>query len=138
MSYRVDLKDIGEWLAANTSFVLGDTLWTCFQIQDAPERCAVIANNAGGATYQTARNRIDWRLQIVARAPVWSQAQNDAHEFFEFLFQRGTNCVNLPLASPKYRIESIKAIGSPAYIGQDEKNRFQFSSNYELKIFEIK
>ena len=131
------LKDIGTFIAANTSLTKGTTLQIYSYLQTAPERAVKIANLAGGKLYQTARNRIDYMLQVMSRAENPTHAHDDMLEVHAFLFEDGTSYRELPVGSPTFRIESIQPIGYPQCVGKDEKGRYVYVCNYILKIWRL-
>ena len=134
----VNLETVGTWLADNTGFIKGGNLQVQFATQDAPGRCVTITNNGGAKPYMDPpRTRIDWMLQVLSRAPDWGDAHDDSGIFYKFLYEDGTSHVGLPVGAPTFRIEFITCTGAPQYIGRDDAGRFQFSANYNLKIFKL-
>jgi len=131
------LKDIGTFIAANTSLTKGTTLQIYSYLQTAPERAVKIANLSGGKLYQTVRDRVDYALQVMSRAENPTHAHDDILEMHAFLFESGTSQRSLPIGSPTFRIESIQPVGYPQCVGKDEKGRYVYVCNYVLKIWRL-
>lgn len=129
------LTEIGTWIAAKCSFTLGDDLQVHHRLQSAPDRVVLLTNNGGGKLYQTARERIDYMLQVLTRSRDFTEARDDAGTIHKFLFEDGTSHVELPTASPEFRIENIQPVGPPQPIGEDANRRFEYSTNYKLALW---
>jgi hypothetical protein len=96
----------------------------------------VFTNNGGGKEFNSdsARQRFEFMLQVVSRAIANGDAHDDAWSIHGFLFEEARGAVSLPTGTPTFVIDSIAPVGSPAPIpGQDEKQRFEYSTNYNLK-----
>lgn len=131
------LTELAYWVDAGTSFTMGTTLQVAFILQNAPDRCIVITNVGGGKEYNrdSARQRFDYMLQFISRAPAWGDAQTDINLIHAFMFESARGLVSLPTGSPTFDIESIEPVAAPAPIGRDEKQRFEWSVNYVLKCW---
>lgn len=131
------LSELGNWIAAGTSFIKGATLQIAFRPDSAPDRCILITNAGGGKEFNSdsARHRFDYMLQAISRGLTWVDAQTDINLVHAFMFEGARGLVSLPTGSPTFDIESIEPVATPAPIGRDEKQRFEFSVNYVLKCF---
>lgn len=131
------LTELADWVAAGTSFTKGTTLRVATRTQDAPDRCVLITNAGGGKEYNSdsARHRFDYMLQFISRAIAWGDAQTDINLIHAFMYEGARGKVSLPTGSPTFDIESIEPVATPAPIGRDEKQRFEYSINYVLKCF---
>lgn len=106
---------------------------------DALDRCHVVLESAGGSLIFGLPDRIDKQIQILTRALTYFTARDDAWVIFNVLitnFFYGSAGWNLPIviAGKKYTAMVIEAISDPQYIGQDEKGRFEFSTNFTFRI----
>jgi len=125
------IKEIAAFIASKTSFVIGDTLQVGHRTQDAPDRCNVVLESAGGGLYFDLPDRVDKMIQVISRANTYLRARDDAWEIFDAL--HGTAGWTLSAVAPavqNYEAMTIEAVADPQYIGQDEKRRFEFSTNY--------
>jgi hypothetical protein len=131
------LTELADWVAAGTSFTKGTTLQVAYRLQNAPDRCVLITNTGGGKEYNidSARKRFDYMLQFISRGNAWGDAQTDINLIHAFMFEGARGLVSLPTGSPTFDIESIEPVATPAPIGRDENQRFEWSINYVLKCF---
>ena len=137
------IKEIAHFIASKTSFVIGTTLQVAHRTQDAPDRCNVVLESAGGAVHPDLPDRVDKNIQVISRANTYMDARDDANEIFKAL--HGTlegsvlpfGATTMPAVAPAtqdYEAMTITPLADPQYIGQDEKKRFEFSTNYIFRI----
>jgi hypothetical protein len=131
------LVELADWVAAGTSFTKGTTLQVAFRLQTAPDRCVLMTNAGGGKEFNSdsVRHRFDYMLQFISRAIAWGDAQTDINLIHAFMYEGARGKISLPTASPTFDIESIEPVATPAPIGRDENQRFEYSVNYVLKCF---
>jgi len=125
------IKEIAAFIASKTSFVIGDTLQVGHRTQDAPDRCNVVLESAGGGLYFDLPDRVDKMIQVISRANTYLRARDDAWEIFDAL--HGTAGWTLSAVAPavqNYEAMTIEAIAPPQYIGEDENRRFEYSCNF--------
>jgi len=130
------IKEIALFIASKTSFVIGLTLQVAHRTQDAPDRCSVVLETAGGTVYFDLPDRVDKMIQIISRAKNYMDARDDAQEIFAALHDGtgGWTLTAVPPAVQDYEALTITPLADPQYIGQDEKKRFEFSCNYNWRI----
>jgi len=129
------IKEIAKFIASKTSFVIGTTLQVGHRTQDAPARCNVVLESAGGALNFDLPDFVGKMIQVISRAKTYFDARDDAWEIFNVL--HGTAGWTLSAVSPatqNYGAMVIEALADPQYIGQDDTRRFEFSCNYQFKI----
>ena len=130
------IKEIAKFIELKTSFVINVNLLIGHRPQDAIDRCSVILETAGGGVYFDLPDRVDKSIQILSRGnpKYYFQARDDAWAIFNVL--HGTAGWDLPIiiAGIEYEAQVIEANSDPQYIGQDEKLRYEFSTNYVFKI----
>ena len=138
------LKEFASFVADKTSFVKGSTLQVGFRPTSAPDRCNVIIESVGGESFFDMPHRVDQVFQILSRsergkkASIW-QARDDAWEIFNTLTANLPGLLkssgwDLPVVDKAYIAMIIEAVASPQYIGYDEQGRFEYSTNYIVKI----
>ena len=144
------IKSIAEWiedqaieLADTSLLVVGINLFTGHiplkrtDNTDPPDESTLLLENAGGATVNDVKDRKDWALQVLSRAVNYTDARDNAHLVYNRLHQNTAQ--DLPVVAgavsgASYVAMSIIAQNVPASIGQDEKKRWQFSTNYIVRI----
>jgi len=138
------LKEFCEFIALKTSFVVGTTLQVGYTPQDAPDRCNTVLESVGGEAFFDMPNRSDPVFQIISRsergklASMW-QARDDAWEIFNALTANLPGLLKssgwtLPIVDKAYIAMIIEAIATPQYTLIDKQGRFEYSTNYLVKI----
>jgi len=124
------IKEIGEFIEDKTLFDVGVDLFVGHRPQDAPDRCQVLLERSGGVVYFDLRDRIDLVIQVLSRADTYFNARDDAYTIFNTI--HGTAGWTLPTitSGESYKAMTIEAQAAPQYIGQDDKGRYEFSTNY--------
>ena len=137
------LREIAQFIEDNTSWQIGVDFFVGHlppktdDGEDPPVRCVVLLENTPGAVEGQLPDRIDKPVQIWNRAQNYTQARDDAYEFYNLL--HGTHGWNLPVltSGEEYLAMTVDAIGTPAPIqNPDERGRFVFSTNYLWRIEE--
>jgi hypothetical protein len=128
------LREIANLVCTRAGFTLGTTAEFGHRKQESADRCILIAFNGGGATYFDLPDRIDQMVQILARAPKYMDAYDDSMAVFNAI--HGLEVITLPVlvSGEVYEVQVIEAVNAPQYIGQDEKGRFMWSTNYIFRI----
>ena len=141
------LKEFCKFIASKTSFVVGTTLQVGFTSQGAPDRCNTVLESVGGTPYFDLPNRADVVFQIISRSTRGKlanifDARDDAWEIFNALTGNTAGIIKsaqwtLPVVDKAYKAMAIEAIALPASIGPDKEGRFQYSTNYIVKIIDV-
>jgi hypothetical protein len=127
------LKELCDWIEDNSAFVCGTTLQVGWREQEAPDRCVVIQETAGGDSnyYQP---DIEWlQIQVVARGKTYFNARDDARTIHDLL--NGAAGIEIGASPTFYIMGAITAVNPPQYIGQDEERRYEFSTNYRVAYY---
>lgn len=127
-------KEIFETIAARTGFVPGDTIHLGRWPQGEPDRCVLVAFNGGGNTVFDLPDRQDLMVQILTRAKDYNQAYADAMTCFNALHGAAAIDLVVLLSTDAWQAQTIEAINAPQYIGPDEQNRHEWSTNYIFRI----
>ena len=128
------IKELAQYIEDNSAFVIGTTLQVLSREQDAPDRCVVIQETAGGDTnfWQV---DMEWlQIQIVARGMTKFNARDDARAIHAIL--HGAAEIEFGISPTIYRA-TITAVAPPQYIGQDEQRRYEYSTNYRVAYYDI-
>ena len=126
------LKEICDWIDANSAFTLGTTLQCGHRLASAPDRCAVVQETGGGETNFDQRD-MEWvQIQIVTRGETYFDARDDARTLHALI--HGAAGVEFGSSPNTYRA-TITAVNPPQYIGQDETRRYEFSTNYRVALY---
>ncbi len=128
------LKAVANFIATNTSFTFGTTIQYGWRPPDAPDRCHLVSEPGPSPPDFYLPDKTDKMIQVLTRAPNMDDARNDALEVFDFL--NGAAGWELPeiVAGKKYFAMVIEAISQPQYIGMDESEFHEYSTNYLFKI----
>lgn len=129
------IKEITTFIASKTSFAVGSTIVAGHRIQTDADRCNVVIESAGGAVYFDLPQRVDKLIQIISRALTYMDALADAREIYDAIHgTAGWTMSAVAPATQDYEAQTIEALADPQYIGQDDKRRFEFSTNYIFRI----
>ena len=128
------IQEIAKFIETRTSFVIGTTLRVGRRTQNSPDRCQVVLESAGGGVYFDLPDRGDVLIQVISRATTQMNARDDAWEIYKAI--HGTAGWTLPVITSGviYEAMTIEAVATPQYIGEDEKRRHEFSTNYVWQI----
>ncbi len=140
------IKEFCKFIESKTSFTVGSTIQVGWRPQTAPDRCSVVMETIGGSQNYDLPDRIDKPFSIISRSTrgkLASQddARDDALEIFNALTGNVAGVLKsaqwaLPVVDggPSYVAETIEAMNDPTYIGQDEEGRFEYSTNYLVRL----
>lgn len=133
------LKEFCEFIEDRTTFIVGTTIQVGFRPQEAPDRCSVVLESIGGAPSFDLPDRIDQSIQILSRGNDLWEARDDAWEIFNALTGNVPGVIQsaqwtLPVVDGAFVACVIEAISSPQIIGRDDRGRFEYSTNYIVKI----
>jgi len=129
------IKEIAKFIESKTSFVIGTNLFVGHRTQNAPDQCQVVLESGGASLYFDLPDRADKMIQVISRAETYFTARADAWTIFNVL--HGTAGWTLSAVAPAvqdYEAQTIEAVADPQYIGQDEKLRYEFSTNYIWRV----
>ena len=129
------IKELAQYIEDNSAFVIGTTLQVLSREQDAPDRCVVIQETAGGDTNFWQKD-MEWlQIQVVARGMTYFNARDDARAIHALL--HGAAGLTIGVApGTEYIVGAITAVAAPQYIGQDEERRYEFSTNYRVAYYD--
>jgi len=134
------IKEVATFIKNHTAgLVIGDTLQEGHRPQDAPDACDTILESSGGSVFFDLPERADIMIQVLSRATTYFTARARAWAIYDAIFRdwtSGSAGWTLPVvtAGEEYEAMIIEPMATPQYIGQDEKLRYEFSTNYLMKI----
>jgi len=79
-------------------------------------------------------------IQVISRANTYMTARDDAWTIFEVLHGEAgwvTNLTGIDAGAPDLEAQTIEALADPQFIGQDDKDRYEFSTNYIFRMKEV-
>jgi len=131
------IKEIGTFIAARAGFAVGTTMQIGHRTDSSPDRCGVALESAGGGLHFDLPDRVDKMIQVISRATTYMDARDDAWTIFNALHGEAgwkTDLTAIAPATQNYEAMTIEALTDPQYIGQDDKDRYEFSTNYIFRI----
>ena len=122
------LKEITSYIDTNTSLTEGDDLFAGHYESDTTANIVVVEALVPGIADYILTDFRQVSIRIMVRNTSFFTAQDLAQTLFDLL--HGKEQIELPVvdSGPAY-LCNINGT-TPAYIGQDEKGRFQFSVNF--------
>lgn len=116
------LEQLFNHVATGLSLTKGVTIHYGHIPQAEPALCTGILERVGIPTDPYNKHYKQFRYQLLTRGPSYKTAETEARRVYEFTQRlRGVQLSGWYL----YDVMGVE----PAYIGQDEKKRFQFSAN---------
>ena len=131
------IKEITQFISDETTLIIGTDLFCGHRPQTAQDRCHVVLETAGGGLYYDLPDRVDKMIQIISRAKTYFTARDDAQAVFDLLHGRAGCAMPVITSGIEYEAQTIEAVADPQYIGQDEKGRYEFSTNYIFRIKDV-
>ena len=132
-------KEIIRFIEDKASLTLGTDLFSGHRPQDAPDACDLILETGGGGIEVDLPDRADYSIQVLSRAKTYFTARTRAWNVYDAIYRDwslGSAGWALPVVTSgeEYEVMVIEPLAIPQYIGQDEKGRYEFSTNYIFRI----
>ena len=107
--------------------------------QNIADDCDVVLESAGGSVFPELPERADVVFQVLSRAVTYMTARARAWTIYNAIYRDWTYgsagwILPIVIVGEEYEAMVIEPLASPQYIGQDEKGRYEFSTNYIFKI----
>jgi len=132
------IKEVATFIKDHTAgLVIGDTLQVGHRPQDAPDICDTVLESSGGSVIFDLPERADVVFQVLSRAKTYFTARARAWAIYDAIFRDwtyGAANFTLPVVDAAYEAMIIEPLATPQYIRTDEKLRYEFSTNYLMKI----
>lgn len=115
---------------------------TGFLADDSPDRCQAFIDSGGEAAFDLGNEGRMFYLQVMTQATEPLLARGDAWQLFEQLagFDSKLNGKNLPVivtGDMAWMVQSVLANAAPFYMGQDDRKRHVYSTNYQIRVAKI-
>jgi len=130
--------------------VIGTDLFAGHRPLAVADNCDVVLESTGGEVFFNWAKRIDPVIQILSRGNTYFTARARAWKIYDAIYREHTAADalgnvypsagwTLPIVAggPVYIAMIIEPLSPPQYIGQDEKLRYEFSTNYIFKIRKV-
>lgn len=132
------LKEITDFIADKASLTRDTNLFAGHRPQGTIDVCDVVMESAGGTVFFDLPERADIVIQVLSRAKTYFTARARAYVIYDAIFadftEGGSAGWTLPVVDNAYEAMIIEPLAPPQYIGQDEKLRFEFSTNYIFRM----
>lgn len=133
------IQEITEFIEDKAGLTRDVDLFAGHRPDDTINECDVVMESTGGMIFFDLPERADPVIQVLSRAETYLTARARAWTIYDAIFRDhiyGSAGWTLPIVTvgEKYEAMIIEPLASPQYIGQDEKQRFEFSCNYVFKI----
>jgi hypothetical protein len=130
------IKEVSTLISNLTGFVIGTKLQAGHLQQGAPERCVIVLETGGPADFYPIHDQVDLGIQVTCQAPSYADAHEDAFTVFRAL--HGGCGYEMPGqdGGPDLLVNTIEAVASPQYLGEDEERRHLFTINFTFRIEE--
>lgn len=127
------IKELTNYIAANTSFVVGTTLFALAVDSDSIDECVVIAEPAPGLADGYLEGKRQVPLVAYARAKTRFTARDNAYTVFDLL-HRSHQITLGPIGGGSTYICNI-VCRTPNYIGLDKgSRRYMFAMPFDVTI----
>lgn len=145
------IRNRAALLPVPIALIIDKDLFAGHRPQGAANDCDVILETTGGEIFFELPERADPVIQVLSRGETYFTARARAHVIFDAIFRihtvpdvlpptvgftYGSAGWTLPVVAggPQYEAMVIVPLAPPQHIGQDEKLRHEFSTNYIFKL----
>ena len=128
------LKEITKYIENNTTLVIGTNLFAGHRPSNSPNTCVLVLETAGGLNDFYLTDYIEKNIQILTRARNYFTARSQAYTIHSLLHGKAGITLPIVVIGNEYLVDIINAVHIPQPIGQDDKGRYEFSTNYVFKI----
>ena len=144
------IRDRAALLPAPVVLTIDTDLFAGHRPQACANDCDVVLESTGGEAFFELPERADPVIQVLSRGETYFTARARAHVIYDAIFRihslpdiaprlgytYGSAGWTLPVVAggPQYEAMVIVPLSPPQYIGQDEKLRHEFSTNYIFKV----
>lgn len=145
------LKEITTFIETKAELTRDEDLFAGHR-PDTVNACDLVQETAGGTVYFHWAKRADLVIQVLSRAKTYFKARKRAWKIYDAIYREHTAPDGLGTVHPSagwrlpldplilvktHEIMVIEPLATPQYIGQDEKLRYEFSTNYIFKMVKL-
>jgi len=132
------IRELTTYIATQASLTIGSDLFATDRPEDAEAACSVVIDRPSASVVHST-TRTSHMVQVLSRSGVngsWVDAETLATNLYVVL--QGLRGVTLPLvdSGSQYYIEVCNAVSKPQPLGRDARGRFEYSTNYLVRIKE--
>jgi len=134
------LKPICQFIATKAGLTIDTNIFAGHRPQGVADACDVVLESAGGSVYFDLPERADIVIQVLSRALTYFTARARAWTIYDAIFRNWTSgsagWTIGPVApsTDTYEVMVIEPLAIPQWIGQDEKLRHEFSTNFIFRM----
>lgn len=134
------IKEITAFIEDKTGLTRDTDLFAGHRPQGVVDACDVVLESAGGSVIFDLPERADLMIQVLSRDTTYFTARARAWAIYDAIFRdwtygsAGWTIGPIVAGGDEYMVMVIDPVATPQYIGQDEKLRFEFSTNYIWRI----
>ena len=128
------IQEMTQFISTHTALVIGHDLFSGHRPLTAQARCTVLLERSGGVEYFDLPDKCDWALQVLSRGDTYMHAREDALLIHALLHGAAGWALPVVTSGDAFYLETCEAQAFPAYIGQDEKGNYEFSTNYVCRV----
>lgn len=136
------IKEVTDFIATRATLTRDTELFAGHRPAGTVDACDLVLETAGGTVFPHWPKRADVTFQVLSRAKTYFTARARAYVIYNAIYrdwQYGSAGWTLPIVivGEEYEAMVIEPLATPQYIGQDEKLRYEFSTNYIFKIAKL-
>jgi len=132
------IKNFAMHVQAKTSLVIGTDLFVGFRPQDAPDNCVVLLESIPDVRDFDLPDKKEKSIQVLGRNNDYHLAQAAVKEVCDAILGFDNAGFDLNILPTEETATVNVAVGTgPGYVGQDDRNRHEFSANFILRTQDI-
>ncbi len=127
------IKEVANYIETELPvFVIGAKLQVGHWNESAPNRATLLLESGGTPNEFLSDRKDPYMLQVLSRAETYMTARDDAYSIYNLLHLK----TQLNFESI-YEINVVSATSVPQSLGEDDKGRFLFTTNYIFRCRKI-
>lgn len=139
------IREITQFIADQASLTCDEDIFAGHRPGGEQDNCDVVLETTGGSAFFDLPERADPVIQVLSRDMTYFKARARAYVIYDAIFRdhspldpnkaasAGWILPIIPGVGESYEAMVIEPLAPPQYIGQDVKNRYEFSTNYVFK-----
>lgn len=127
------LKELTQYFENNTALTIGTDLFAVAIPQSQTADCTLV-RSTGGISEVNGLNQFAAQVQIFTRAKNPMDSNDANHVIYDLLNVRGQITLPVVVSGRSFVINSSRPWTMPQSVGQDEKGRYQYTSNWTIQL----